>query len=71
MVGLGLGCIELRFELIAEGHEFVDFGDDTVLFWKWGEWNGKSEQLVCQELAGTVRGVLDKPQDLGLQAFRQ
>ena len=28
----GLGGSELGFQLVAEGHEFFDFGDDAVLF---------------------------------------
>ena len=34
----GLGGGELRFQPVAQGHQFVDFGDDAVLFgerWKW------------------------------------
>ena len=27
-----LGGVEAFFQAIAEGHEFIDFGDDTVLF---------------------------------------
>ena len=35
-----LGLAELLFQLIAEGHQFVDLGDDAVLF---GErWEGYS-----------------------------
>ena len=33
----GLGGGELRFQPVAEGHQFIDFGDDTMLFgegWK-------------------------------------
>ena len=29
-----MGGGELGFELVAKGHEFVDFGDDAVLFCK-------------------------------------
>lgn len=28
----GLGGLEFGFEGVADGHEFVDFGDDAVLF---------------------------------------
>ncbi len=31
-MGFGLGGGELGFWLVAEGHEFIDFGDDAVLF---------------------------------------
>ena len=31
----GLGGGELRFQPVAEGHQFIDFGDDAVLFGKW------------------------------------
>jgi hypothetical protein len=30
--GLGLDGGELGFEAVAEGHQFVHFGDDAVLF---------------------------------------
>ena len=36
---LGLG--ELGFEVIAEGHELIDFGHDAVLFGEWGDWNSR------------------------------
>ncbi len=32
MAAFGLGGGELSFELVAEGHEFVHFGDDALLF---------------------------------------
>jgi hypothetical protein len=39
VAGFGLGGGELGFYLVAEGHEFIHFGDDAVLF---GEgWEGK------------------------------
>ena len=28
----GLGGGELRFKPVAQGHEFIDFGDDAILF---------------------------------------
>lgn len=28
----GLGVAEAGFELVAQGHQFIDFGDDAVLF---------------------------------------
>ena len=35
---VGLRAGKLRFKLVAEGHQFVDLGDDAVLL---GErWNG-------------------------------
>jgi len=38
IVGFGLGGGELGFQLVAEGHEFFDFGNDAVWF---GEgWQG-------------------------------
>ena len=30
----------LLLQLVAEGHEFIDFGDDTLLFGEWGDANG-------------------------------
>jgi hypothetical protein len=35
LVGLGGG--KAGFEGVAEGHEFVDFGYDAVLFGEWGD----------------------------------
>ncbi len=29
----------LLFQLVAQGHEFIDFGDDAVLFGERWEWN--------------------------------
>jgi len=34
--GVGFGG-ELGFQLIAEGHEFIHFGDDAVLFGESGK----------------------------------
>ena len=31
-LAFGLGGGELGFQLVAEGHEFIHFGDDAVLF---------------------------------------
>ena len=33
----GLGGGEGRFELVAQRHQLIDFGDDAVLFLSW--WN--------------------------------
>ena len=37
-----LACVgtggEPLFQLVAETHEFIDFGDDAVLFGEWREW---------------------------------
>ena len=38
--GAGLG--EVGFEAVAEGHQFIDFGDDAVLFGERRKWQGKS-----------------------------
>ena len=32
VAGVGLGGGELGFQLVAEGHQLFDFGDDAVLF---------------------------------------
>ncbi len=41
VVGVGLGGGELGVQLVAEGHQFIHFGDDAVLF---GErWEGERE----------------------------
>lgn len=32
VAGFGLGGGELGFQLVAEGHQFIHFGDDAVLF---------------------------------------
>ena len=37
---------EARFQLFAEGHEFIDFGDDAVLFGAGWEGNGESIRLL-------------------------
>ena len=29
---VGLGGGELGFQLVAQGYQFIDFGDDTVFF---------------------------------------
>ena len=31
-VAVGAGGGELQFQLVAEGHQFIDFGDDAMLF---------------------------------------
>ena len=36
-VGFGLGGGELGFQLVAEGHQFIHFGDDAVLFGESGK----------------------------------
>ena len=40
---VGVGGGELRVELVAEGHEFIDLGDDAVLF---GEGRESKNKLV-------------------------
>ena len=37
--GVGL----LGFQAVAQGHQFIDFGDDAVLF---GEWGHRDYQLL-------------------------
>lgn len=33
------GLAKTGFELVAERHQLIDFGDDAVLFWEWGQGN--------------------------------
>jgi hypothetical protein len=42
----GVGFGEIGLEAIAEGHQFIDFGDDAVLF---------GERLPCSRIPGLVR----------------
>ena len=44
----GLG--QASFELVAEGHELIYFGDDAVLFGKWGKGYWIFRQLFAGEM---------------------
>jgi len=41
----GLGIIKPRLEGVAEGHQFIDFGNDAVLFGYRGESQNMSTKL--------------------------
>ena len=58
--GLGLGGGELGFQAVAEGHQFIDFGDDAVLFGEWWDRNGHlSKRLPINVwLSGTTSAIL-------------
>ena len=38
----GLGALETGFEAVAQGHQFIDFGDDAVLLGEGGTGVGQS-----------------------------
>ena len=72
---VGLGGGELGFQPIAEGHQFLDFGDDAVLFgfWRQRNWNAVHLGLVHFRLCwssnvrlqiDSVKVKLDEPQKL-------
>ena len=44
----GLGGGELCFQPVAEGHQFIDFGDDAVLFFE--GWERDFERLIRVEV---------------------
>lgn len=41
----GLGIGEARLEGVAQSHEFVDFGDDAVLFFYRRKWHSNYANL--------------------------
>lgn len=43
----GLGSGELRFEPVAQGHQFIHFGDDAMLLSEGWEWKREPAQLCC------------------------
>jgi len=50
----GLGVGEARIENITEGHEFIDFGDNSVLYSQRWDWNNSSVKLFV-----IYRGIRD------------
>ena len=50
----GLGGAEAGLELVAEGHQLVDFGDDAVLFGEWRKWNGDGPDLSNTQVVKTA-----------------
>lgn len=45
-VGPALLLGQLRFQLVAQGHQPIDFGDNPVLLAKWGERDWKLRKIV-------------------------
>ena len=41
-----MGLLELGFEVVAEGHELIDLGDDALLLGKWGKRTDKASDLL-------------------------
>jgi len=56
---VGLGAGEVGFQLVAEGHEFIDFGDDAVLF-------GKRRQRKREGLKRSLGHMLEADPALSL-----
>jgi hypothetical protein len=53
-LGGGTGGGELRFQLVHQGHQLIDFGHDAALFGGRGDWNPIfltlfAERLGCAE----------------------
>jgi hypothetical protein len=44
---LGLGRGKAGFQLVAQGHQFIDLGDDAVLLGKRWERNKERTELRC------------------------
>ena len=42
VTAFGVGGGELRFQPVAQGHQFIDFGDDALLFRE--GWEGDSQE---------------------------
>ena len=46
--GLGLlSCGKICFELITNGQQLINFGNDAKLLFVWGYWNAKLSQISC------------------------
>jgi hypothetical protein len=54
----GLGGCELRFQLVAERHQFIDLGDDAVLF---GEDRKVNSRMRTYRAKGERRRTVCKP----------
>ena len=50
----GLGGGELRFQPVAEGQQFVDFGDDAELLFE--GWEGDRHSLRISDIKMGLRG---------------
>ena len=50
----GLTGGQLRFETITDGHQFVDFGDDAMLFSEWWQRNRDRSNLAHTEAIETA-----------------
>ena len=48
---------EACFQLVAEGHQFIDFGDDTVLF---GEGRETYDQIQQDRLVQILHSCADR-----------
>ena len=44
--GLDLRGGEARFQLVAQGHQLIDLGDDAVLFGEGRKWNSDVSKLA-------------------------
>ena len=53
----GLGGLKFVFEGVAESHEFVDFGDDAVLFGEGGDRDGYEVQFCLIDFWHSYTGV--------------
>jgi hypothetical protein len=54
----GLG--EAGLEAVAEGHQFVDFGDDAVLF-AISTYRGWSRTVLRSNPSGRIFGIMEQP----------
>ena len=50
-----LSCREARFELITKCHQFINFGDDAMLFSEW--WPSKTEKNTVSCLRPASEGL--------------
>ena len=49
----GLGGGELRFQPVAQGHQFIHLGDDAVLFGEGWKWNGERVNTPSRRSSST------------------
>ena len=54
----GLGALQARFEAVAQGHQFIDFGDDAALFGGWRERDCDCVQLALVDLGHSNTSVV-------------